>query len=454
MYKSPNCLNELWRFLKKHIVICLLCLLSGLIIAKQSNIPAPSWLPTFFLRFLLRPEIETTAFEYLEILNNLSLAFIASIITYIVIQYIPERKKAYKSYEILKNELRGLYEHMDFLISIYLFDLGLKKNKKRISLKSLSNLPHLTISDRKISCAIDVLFDGEKGNILDYGYSLLTDSIRYVDAIKKNIEHIEGAMCSAQLDEDIINIVSTIENGLFVRCFHNSNIVKMRNRNPDIQHHIMNLDKGLYEIIRCHRLLDKYNFEKVTFQITKISDEEMREEEEKILFMNNRIIFRSLGANRVNQVVDSILLLDPTEERLQKSQDVLLEILVYYDEMHLKSQEVLAAALKLSEYIMEHDSNAQNYQYAILNYLQTKKRFNCLSDEDTETIQRIISDKKSPEEIVLGALIINEDYEKALRLFEQLPGEEKDRFIQFPIYNLWPNPPVNSGVSSSLFTRF
>lgn len=441
-------------FLKRHIIICILCLVSGFIIAKYSNIPAPVWLPDFVAELLLRPQAETISLEWFEILNNLSLAFIASIITYIVIQYIPERRKAYKAFAFLKNNLYKIYEDMSYIISIYLFEIGIENSEKQITLKQLSSLPGIGISDVIKSSRIETLINGKNGNIVKLGYNLLDDSIRHADAIQKNIGHVKEAMYSAQLDTEIIDTLSTIENNLLLRCFHNSNITRLRNKALSFQHNIFNLDKGFYEFIQCHLSLNKFNFDKITYNIIMISEEEMKTEKEETLFMSNRTLFRILGADKVVEVVETIIGLEPTEERLQKSIGILLEILVYYDSEVEKSIMVLQEALKIAEYIRANELNSEHQLCNLLNYLQVKKRQNTLSHEDIEDLNKIISSENAPDNIVLGASIICENHEIALEAFERLTDDAKATFIQFPIYHLWHNPPVEPNPNPPLFNTF
>ena len=454
MYKPPKAIKELLLFFKRHVVISILCLLTGLIIAKYSNIPAPLWLPDFIAELLLRPQQETIALEWMEILNNLSLAYIASIITYIVIQYIPERRKAFKAFSFLKKDLCKIYEDMSYLISIYLFEIGIDKEEKHITIEMLSSLPEIGISDTTKSCRIETYINEKNGNTVKFGYNLLADSIRYADSIQKNIKHIKEAMYSTELDTEIIDTLTMIENNRLICCFHNSNISRMQNKSPGFTHIIFNLDKGVYEFIQSHLSLNKYSFDKMSYHIITISEEEMKAEKEETLFMSNRVLFRILGVDKVAEVAETIIGLEPTEERLQKSIGIFLEILVYYDSEVEKSITVLQEAMKIAEYIRANELDSKHELYNLLNCLQVKKRQNTLSSEDIEKLNEIISSENTPDDIVLGASIICENYEKAQDAFERLTDDAKATFIQFPIYHLWHNPPVEPNPNPRVFNTF
>lgn len=449
MYKPPKAIEEFLLFLKRHIVICILCLLSGFIIAKYTNIPAPSWLPDSIAELLLRPQEETTAFDWLEILNNLSLAFIASIITYVVVQYIPERKKAYIAYAIMENDLQKLYSYLSYLISIYLFDIGINKPERDISLKMLSCLPNLGISDITKSSRIETVIDEEMTKMYRYGYNLQKDSIKYADLIMKTIGHIKESMCSAQMDGDIINTLSTIENNWFLSCFYDSNFSRFNM--SCLQHRIANLDKGIFELIKCHLSLNKYVFSKLTYQIEKISDEEMKKEEEQKLFKMQRVLLKIFGSSEVETIAESIIKLDPTEDRLKKSRGVLFEILIYYDLEIQKPFVVLHEALKIAEYIRKNELDVKNDPCNLLNCLQIKKRLNSLSQEDFKKLESIISDTEMPNYIILEASIILGNDKRAREIFDQLSDEDKAYFTELPIYHLWNNPPIEANPNPRFF---
>ena len=452
MYKKCNALTEIWLFVKRHILICILCLLSAMIIAKYSAIPAPEWLPKSFLTLFLRPQEETTASEWWAILNNISLAFIASIITFILIQYIPERTKASKAFFLLKKELVELYSSMSRLIDMYLFEIDVKKSENKITLKQLSSICEVVITNQQKKCKITNLINGKKGNEVSYGYTLYRDSKQIAESIKKHLEQIKGFITVPYLDPDIIEILSKIENNWFLRCF--LELKRPQSKTPGYKSIIYSFDKGFYEFIKCHLSFDKYSFDKCSYNYIKISDEEMELEREKMLFTTTRAFFKHRGKERVKSVADQIVALKPTAERIQKSQGILLEILVYYDSELEKQYEVLNDALRIAEYILKNETNKENEQYSLLNYMQVKKRLHTLSHDDIEELYSIISDTNMPDEVVLGASIICGEFEKAALTFEKLSEEKRKTFVQFPIYRLWINPPVEANLDPALFVQF
>lgn len=185
-----------------------------------------------------------------------------------------------------------------------------------------------------------------------------------------------------------------------------------------------------------------------------MSAEEIEKEKEKQLFCLTRAILKDIEVSRALSVAEKIVRLEPSEERLRKSEGVMLEMLVYYDYTDSKPKDVLKAALMIAEYIMKNLTDEVQKNYALLNYLQIKKRLGTLSFEEHHRLYSLAKDSNSPNEIAVGAAILCEDYEKAADSFSRLSDEEKTIFIQFPIYRLWPNPPMEPNADPALFNVF
>ena len=442
MYQSHGVLTELWLFIKRHIVICVLCLICGLAVAKYSNLPIPSWLPNFIQVLLLRPQDNTTVFECWEILNNLSLAFVASIITYVVVQYIPERRKAYNAFIILKNYFEDLYSDMSHLIDMHLFNIGIKEPEKKVKLKQLSAMCNIELKDEMNNCKIISLLNGKNGNEVNYGYKLFKDSKKYAESIQKTIEKIKESIYCTQLDSEILERLSEIETNAFLVSF-----LKMKAEYIDIpgsQALYYKFDEKFYEFIEHHLFWKAYRFNKYSYIYTEISAEELALKNEERLFMSNRVVFSIMGTASIKNVSEGITALEPNENRLRKSVGVLLEILTFYDFDSQKSKETLQAALKLSEYIRKNAKDKVDKNYSFLNSMQIRKRQNNLSSRNIIKLKSIISEPNTPDDILLGASIICGDYEKAEHIFELLSEEKKKFFVDLPIYHLWPNPPVKA----------
>ena len=341
---------------------------------------------------------------------------------------------------------------MSHLIGMYLFKINVDIPEDKIDLKHLSDINNIIISDSFMCCKTQDLKNGEWANSVSYGCRLFKDSKRYAELLQKTIDHIKGSMYSAQLDSDILETISIVENNWFFQCLLKT--PTPQSKTPGYHHVIFNLDKGFYEFIKCHLALNRYHFNKHSYKFIKISKEEMLREEERELFMSDRAVFRVFGIEKIRATSESIISLEPSKERLAKSVGVLLEMLVYYDSETKKHQEVLQLALKLAEYIRINSTEKRETQCALLNCLQIKKRLNVLVDNDLVILHDIMTGTNMPDDIVLGAAIIYGDYITASHLLEHFSKEEKELFVQLPIYRLWPNPPIKANLDPHLFTVF
>ena len=91
--------------------------------------------PQFFyaLGFLLeKPSDGTFQYEVFRILENLSLAYLASLIFYLIVDYIPKKREEKHTEKILEKNLTNLYMHMDKVCAYFDFTFGID-NLLRIS---------------------------------------------------------------------------------------------------------------------------------------------------------------------------------------------------------------------------------------------------------------------------------------------------------------------------------
>lgn len=448
MYKKHRALKEIWLFIRRHIIICVLCVVCAFIITKYSQLPMPDWLPQFFHNLFLCPSADTAHYEWLSLLNNLSLAFLASIIVYIVVQYIPERRKANKAFSLLRKEFVSLYSSMSQMICMYFFELGVTEKEEKIKLEQLSGVCEIDFSDFVRKCRIRDLKNGRYINCVSIGYTLYKDSLECYQQISKAIGKIKETKCSANLDNDIVNTISVIENNWFLRFFsYEKSIIATSSK----KNKIINFDKGFYEIIKCHIELNEYAFDKMTYEYVGISNAEYEEEKEKSLFIRPRNFYLYMGETEATKTAENIIKLEPTELRLRKSEGVMLEMLAYYDSAEQKSKEILLAALQIAKYVYLNETGFTNEVIAFINIAQIKKRLNTLSESNKKILHLIETHKPMRTDAIVGSAILCKDYVLASEVFEAFSEEDKQFFIQLPIYHLWDNPPMKANPNPMSF---
>lgn len=106
---------SVWKDFKVHAI---LITLAAFIICKFST--APILCPSLSFLFA-RPAENTISYELLRITENLSLAYIAALIFYILVDYIPCKKAEGQTAAILEKPLSNLYLYMDKVLSYYKF---------------------------------------------------------------------------------------------------------------------------------------------------------------------------------------------------------------------------------------------------------------------------------------------------------------------------------------------
>ena len=447
MYNKHKVLMEIGLFIKRHLVICILCAICMLVVLKFSQIPTPNWLFPFVRRLFLCPQEHSTAYEWLSLLNSISLAFIVSIIVYVIVEYVPERKKAYKSFSLLKGDFDVLYNQMSKLIYMYMYEVGIQIPEDQVDFAQLSGMRDLKINDQIRKCRINCISNGKKVSN-SIGYSIYSDSLECYNKLEKAIGNIKGEVYSSYLDSDIFDILYKIEHNYFFIILSYGSLIY----NNDISKvNFLGLDKAFLEFINVHLSINKYNINKVTYSFSALSDQEFEEERESVLFYLSRGIYKHLSETKVERFTNEIISFQPTELRKRKSEGVLLEMLVYYDASLIKQRYILEAALKIAKYTLRNETNHINAVCAFLNLAQIKKRLHTLSDKDLRLLRKIKQKKTLDKRIIVASAILCEDYQYAKEVFEDFSEEEKDVFIQFPIYHLWKNPPVNANPTPMSF---
>ena len=248
-----------------------------------------------------------------------------------------------------------------------------------------------------------------------------------------------------------VQMTPRFSNNRFLQYFSYLDVPQLRI--PGTVSYIVAFDKGFYEFVQNHVRLQKYDFDIITYAFGNITEEEIAKEKEEQLFYINRLSIKYTGVKKAKDNIEQIITLPPTAEIISKCVGIILELLVYYDFIEPKPNDILDCALELAEYVRNNEMDPVKADYALLNVMQIKKRMNMISDGDLVELQQMKLDTDKDNNIIIGASILCGDYGRAANAFDVLSQEEKESFIQFPIYRLWQDPPIPANKVPKSFSR-
>lgn len=201
--------NNLWKDFKVHVP---LVGLSIFVICKFS--PAPMLLECL-TPLLQRPTEGTLWYEFFRVAENLSLAYIASLIFYILVDYLPRKNEEKRSAAILEKPLVNLYMHMNKVISYYRFAFNTshfsavtEEKKKEIDDFSFSTIPEF------------LFVESMRNQIPNGGHVEWFDAKKEVTAagigISKSLAEIDSILAGNKASTDFISLMNELRTSGFL----------------------------------------------------------------------------------------------------------------------------------------------------------------------------------------------------------------------------------------------
>lgn len=143
-----------------------------------------------------------------------------------------------------------------------------------------------------------------------------------------------------------------------------------------------------------------------------------------------------LTASNINyqNILEALKLPAPTEEHLEKSNLLLLEMLQAYDNRTINKEELLASCKEVAKWL---HNECNNIIYKI-NYYQTYKREKPLDRIQLIDLEKDLCNDKLDTMLKAAICILLENYYIAGKYYNELSLEDKAAFLAFPISNLWP----------------
>ncbi|MBV4445943.1 hypothetical protein KM799_04920 [Clostridium tyrobutyricum] len=217
----------------------------------------------------------TWGFDFWRLLENLSLAYIASFIFFLVIDYFPKKKQSKAAFTVVSGDLVNLYLYMSTIISVYKHFCSIAKEDKEINLSDLSELPQLQINENVYHYKTTAIINGvEKETCVD-NFNLQYDSTKYGKLIQNTLDKISLLPCTVYLAPKLLTTLSEIKANNFLSAlisFEDDPFIKNK---ISVEH--MSYDKYFLDFIHGHEALKKYNFSKYDYKTTEISDKELQQ---------------------------------------------------------------------------------------------------------------------------------------------------------------------------------
>ena len=105
------------------------------------------------------------------------------------------------------------------------------------------------------------------------------------------------------------------------------------------------------------------------------------------------------------------------------------------DKDSVRSKDLLAASMKLCQWLQKHNPDSSRNVIYGLNHLQIVKRERQLSMEELGYLNDIISSGDILPNIKVGACLLAEDKDKFQSLYDQCTDQERQEIESFPIWH-------------------
>lgn len=210
-----------------------------------------------------RPEENTLMYELIRIAENVSLAYIASLVFYLLVDYIPLIKEENNTLHLLEKYLCPLYMYMDKVNSYFRYATGIS------NIQAATNEEVKTIDDFSFKNSAEFLMiksirdgkdDGEYVDAFEAKKSIVFCGQKIMECIH-NIDYI---LNGNKMPRDFIILINQIRScsllETIIKVMPSSDLIV--NGQPVAQTYV-SFYKGLAEFVALEEKLGKYNFLKL-----------------------------------------------------------------------------------------------------------------------------------------------------------------------------------------------
>ena len=252
----------------------ILLIISIFLICKFSSAP----LLFKWMAFFLRPQEETMGFELFRIMESLSLAYIASLIFYLVVDFVPKKKAEEKAFELLKPHLVSLFMWMNEINSYF---------------KCVMNVTDFsTVSQEKIEEIDDFYFTNESKFFVEISYrngmsnrsdmavfhgaKEIRNSGKSILKVYKDMDAISATV--VQASSELIELLSKIRSSGFLnQIIHNFKDKEESLDGEEIICRYLNFYRDIAEFSSLEVQLAQYDFDKITVEYKEATQNEIKE---------------------------------------------------------------------------------------------------------------------------------------------------------------------------------
>lgn len=260
--------RKIVKTIKELKIQIILLIIAIFLICKFSSAPLLFERMTFFLR----PQEETMSFELFRIMESLSLAYIASLIFYLVVDYIPKKKAEEKAFELLKPHLVSLFMWMDEINSYFKCVMDVT-DFSTVSQEKIREIDDFYFTN-KSKFFVETTYKNSISNRSDmavfHGAKEIRDSGKLILKVYEDMDAIPAIML--KVSSELVTLLSKIRSSGFLQ-----KIVRVFEDKEEVVSRYWNFYRDLAEFSSLELQLAKYNFDKITVEYKEATQKEIKE---------------------------------------------------------------------------------------------------------------------------------------------------------------------------------
>lgn len=190
------------KFIKEHYILSIIFVISILLMIKSSSIPYFIEPPAFvsFIFDAPKSEFWKGVFQFVDIFAS---AYVTSLIFYVMVDYIPSKRREEKTKQIVDAKLVSIYLYLSEFLSMIDYSAELANTS--------DNLNEVVFSNEIVNCKRTTIKDGTEQSTITYSYNLLKDCNKYKNLILDSARSLSGVLSFSYCDSEIIDVVSEIQ---------------------------------------------------------------------------------------------------------------------------------------------------------------------------------------------------------------------------------------------------